>query len=146
MITLVQKYIEGRQWRRFERRQHYRKQISGGRFKSPLKHMKSGKTTTILHLAKKGVGVFSWIYSGKNVYALFSQPSKPERQISTTKKSPLPWVTGAILENYRIQKCRTGQGAKGALLGWWAGCKLPTATLEECMVFPKTSKKHSLRA
>ena len=124
-------------------RQDCRKQISGGRFESPLKHMKSGKTSTMMHVAKKGECVFSWIYSGKNAYALFGQPSKPERQISTTKKSHFPWVKRGILKKCKNQKCRTGQGEKGALLGWWAGCKLPTATLEKCMVFPKTSKKHS---
>ena len=124
-------------------RQNCRKEISGGRFESPLKHMKSGKTSTMLHLAKKGVWVCSWIYWGKNPYPLPGQPNKPERQISTTKKSHLPWVKRAILKKCRNEKCRTGQGEKGALLGWWAGCKLPTATLEKCMVFPKTSKKHS---
>ena len=40
-------------------RQDCRKQISGGRFESPLKHMKSGKTSTMMHVAKKGECVFS---------------------------------------------------------------------------------------
>ena len=38
------------------------------------------------------------------------------------------------------QKCRTGHGEKETLLHWWVGCKLTMATLEKCMVFPKTSK------
>ena len=45
----------------------------GGRFESPWKHLKSGKTWTMMSLAKKGVCLFSWIYSGKNAYALFGQ-------------------------------------------------------------------------
>ena len=79
-------------------RQNCRTQISGGRFDSPLKHMKSGKTLTMMLLAKKGVCVFSWIYSGKNTYALFGQPSKREMQISTTKKSHFSSVKRPILK------------------------------------------------
>ena len=44
------------------------------------------------------------------------------------------------------QKCRTGHGETGALLRWWAGCKLPTATLEKCTVCSETSKKLSLES
>ena len=99
MITLVHKYIEGRQRRGFESNAELQKTDFRGRFDSPLKHMKSGKTSTMLHFAKKGVCVFSWIYSGKNAYALFGQPSNPEMQISITKMSHLPRVKRAILKS-----------------------------------------------
>ena len=97
-------------------------------------------------LPKKGVCVFSWIYSGKNAYALFGQPSKLAKEICTTMKSHFPPVKRAIWKKCKIQKGRTGHGELGALLCWWAGCQLPTATREKCMVFPETSKKQSNRA
>ena len=40
-------------------RQNSRKQISRGTLESPLKHRKRGTTSTMMHLAKKGVCVFS---------------------------------------------------------------------------------------
>ena len=127
-------------------RHNCRKHFWRGRLEMPLELRKSGKTSTMMQLAKKGVHVFSWIYSGKNAYALFGQPNKRARQISTTKKSHVASVKRAIQKMWKIQKCRTGHGDNGALLPWSAGCKFPTATLEECMVFPKSSKKQSYRA
>ena len=108
--------------------------------------MKGGKTSTVMQLAKKSVCVFPWIYSGKNAYALFGQPNKRARIFCTTKKSHFASVKRAILKKWKNQKCRTGHGEKGALLRWWAGCKLPTATLEKCTVCPETSKKLSLQS
>ena len=78
-------------------RQNCRKQISGGRFESPLKHRKSGKTSTMMPLAKKGVCVFFLNIFRKKAYALFGQPSNLERQISATKKSRFPSVKRAVL-------------------------------------------------
>ena len=65
---------------------------------------------------KKGVCVFSGIYSGKKTHALFSQPNKGARQIDTTKKSHFALVKMATLKKWKKQKCRTGHGETGALL------------------------------
>ena len=73
MIPLVTNILREGNEEALKERQNCRKQISGGRYESPWKHMKSGKTWTTMPLAKKGVCVFSWIYSGKNAYALFGQ-------------------------------------------------------------------------
>ena len=53
---------------------------------------------------------------------------------------------GTCRKKCQNQKCRTGHGEMGAFLRWWAGCKLPRATLEKCTVCPATSKIHSLES
>ena len=53
---------------------------------------------------------------------------------------------GPCWKKCKTQKCRTGHGEIGASLCWWAGCKLPTATLEKCTLCHETSKKHSLES
>ena len=82
----------------------------------------------------------------KNAYALFGQPNRQAMQINTTKRYHFAAVRRAILTKCTNQKCRTGRGEKGWLFrGRWE-CKLPMATLEKCIVFPKWSKKQSYRA
>ena len=146
MTAILQKYIEVSLRRGLESGQNFRKTIAGGRLELPWKHRKRGRTSTMMHLAKKGVCVFSWIYSGENADALFGQASKQAMQICTTKKYHFPPVKRDIHKMCKNQKGKTGPGEQGALLCWWAGCKLPTASLEECIVFPKTSKQQSYRA
>ena len=141
MTAIIQKYIEVSLWRGLESGAEFQENDCRGRLELPWKHRKRGRTSTMMHLAKKGVCVFSWIYSGKNAYALFGQPSKPVKEICTTMKSHCPPGKRAIWKKCKIQKVRTGYGEQGALLCWLAGCKLPAATLEKCMVFPETRNK-----
>ena len=143
MITNVQNYIEVRKQRRLESKVDCRKQFSRGRLDSPLKHMKSRKTSTMMQLAKKGVCVFCWIYSGKNAHALFGQPKKRAMHIRTTRKSHFSSIQKAFLEMCKNQKCRTGHGEKEALLRWWAGCKLPTALWRSVWCFLKHLKNRA---
>ena len=105
--------------------------------------MKSGRISTMMQLAQKGVCDFSWLYPGKNAYALYGQRSKQAMQMCTTKKSHFPPVKRAILKSCKNQKCRTGHGEQGAFIRWWAVCELPRATLEKCMVVPKSSKNRA---
>ena len=107
--------------------------------------MKFRRTSTMMQLAKKGVCVLSWINFGKNADALFGQLNKRAMQISITKMSHFALVKKPMLKKCKTQKCRTGHGENGALLCWSAGCKLPPATLEKCMLYLKTSKKQSYR-
>ena len=125
-------------------RQNCRKQISGGRFDSPLKQKKSSKTSIVMPLAKKGICVFSWIYSGKNAYALFGHQATWKGKSALQRSLYSHRSKGPWWKKCQNQKGRTGHGEMAALLHWWAGCKLPKATLEKCTVCPETSKKHSL--
>ena len=92
--------------------QNCRKQFSRDRLDSPLKHMKSGSTLTMMQLAKKDACVLSWIYSGKNAYVLFGQPNKWTMHISTPQKSHFASVKKAFLERCKNQKCRIGHAEK----------------------------------
>ena len=92
--------------------QNCRKQFSRDRLDSPLKHMKSGSTLTMMQLLQKDVCILSWIYSGKNAYVLCSQPSKWTMHISTPQKSHFASVKKAFLEKCKNQKCRTVHGEK----------------------------------
>ena len=67
-------------------KQNCRKQISADRLESPLNHRKSVKTLTVLHLSKKGVCVFSWIYSGK-MHTPFLANQASRKRKSTWQRS-----------------------------------------------------------
>ena len=97
-----------------------------------------------MRLAKKGICVFSWIYSGKNAYALFGHQAIWKGKSALQRSLPSHRSKGPWWKKCQNQKGRTGHGEMAALLHWWAGCKLPKATLEKCTVCPETSKKHSL--
>ena len=100
----------------FNERHNSRKQISRGTLESPLKHRKRGTSSTMTHLAKKGISVFSLIYSGENAYALFGQASKRAMQICTTKNYHIKPVKRDIHKMCKNQKGKTGPGEQGALL------------------------------
>ena len=108
--------------------------------------MKIGKTSTMRPLPTRAYACFPECIQ-ENTHTPFLANQATWKGKSALQRSLAPHRSkGPCWKKCQKQKRKTCHGEMGALLRWWAGCKLPTATLEKCTVCAETSKKHSFES